>query len=241
MTGEDLAALRAFRAGLYGCFGRRRDALFELLDAVLTAGACPSLPHLSLAPGHRRGWGSIYAALRRGHVHVEALRALVRRQPLPAGPPLYAVDVSVWPRADAATSPERGYQYHSPRRRRAGGDPVVPGWAYQWLVRLSPTRDSWTAPVDVRRVRPQEKATAVAIEQLRALVAGGPAAPDEGPPLVLFDAGYDASGFTHALAGTPVSRGQAQVGQRRARPRREQGVHDREQGVPPPALSLIHI
>ena len=205
MAAEDLAALRAFRAGLYGCFGRRRDALFELLDAVLAAGACPSLPHLSLAPGHRRGWGSVYAALRRGHVHVEALRALLRRQPLPAGPPVYAVDVSVWPRADAATSPERGYQYHSPRRRRAGGDPVVPGWAYQWLVRLSPARDSWTAPVDVRRVRPEEKPTAVAVAQLRALVAGGPAAPAAGPPLVLCDAGYDASGFTHALAGTPVA------------------------------------
>ena len=158
MAETEVEALRAFRAGLYGCLGRRRDALFEVLDALLTPGPCPSLPHLSLAPGHRRGWGSVYAALRRGHVHVEALRALLLRQPLPEGPPLYAVDVSVWPRADAATSPERGYQYHSPRRRRAGGDPVVPGWAYQWLVRLSPARDSWTAPVDVRRVGPAGEA-----------------------------------------------------------------------------------
>jgi len=127
------------------------------------------------------------------------------RQPLPAGPPLYALDVSVWPRADAATSPERGYQYHSPRRRRAGGDPVVPGWAYQWVVRLSPARDSWTAPVDVRRVGPTEKPTLVAVEQLKALVATRPAAERGEVPLVLFDAGYDASGFTHALADTPVA------------------------------------
>jgi DDE superfamily endonuclease len=205
MAGTEVAALRAFRAGLYGCLGRRRDALFEVVDALLTPGPCPSLPHLSLAPGHRRGWGSVYAALRRGHVHVEALRALLRRQPLPAGPPLYAMDVSVWPRADAATSPERGYQYHSPRRRRAGGDPVVPGWAYQWLVRLSPQRDSWTAPVDVRRVGPEEKPTAVAAEQLQALVAAPPADDEARVPLVLFDAGYDACGFTAALAGAPVA------------------------------------
>jgi len=111
MAGTEVEALRAFREGLYGCFGRR--------DALLTPGPCVSLPHLSLAPGHRHGWGSVYAALRRGHFHLEALRALLRRQPLPPGPPLYAVDVSVWPRADAATSPERGYQYHSPRRRRS--------------------------------------------------------------------------------------------------------------------------
>ena len=205
MAATEVETLRAFRAGLYGCLGRRRDALFELLDALLTAGPCPSLPHLSLAPGHRRGWGSVSAALRRGHVHAEALRALLVRQPLPDGPPLSAVDVSVWPRAAAATSPERGYQYHSPRRRRAGGDPVVPGWAYQWVVRLSPARDRWTAPVDVRRVGPTEKPTLVAVEQLKALVATRPAAQREEVPLVLFDAGDDASGFAHALAGTPVA------------------------------------
>jgi hypothetical protein len=201
---DDVTALRAFRAGLFVCFTRRRDALLEVLDAVLTLGPVPSLPHLSLAPGHRRGWGSVYAALRRGHISSEALRSLLVRQPMPAGPPLYAVDVSVWPRPGATTSPERGYQYHSPRRRD-GRDPVVAGWAYQWLTRLSWDRDSWTAPVDVRRVRPEEKPTDLAVEQLKTLVAARPAARRGEVPLVLFDAGYDASGFTSALAGAPVS------------------------------------
>jgi DDE superfamily endonuclease len=204
MADREVEALRAFRAGLYVCLGRRRDALLEVLEALLTGGPGPSLPHLSLVPGHRRGWGSVYAALRRGHVHVEALRALLLRQPLPDGPPLYAMDVSVWPRPGAAASPERGYQYHSPRRRD-GRDPVVPGWAYQWLTRLSWDRDSWTAPVDVRRVRPDEKPTAVAVEQLKALRAARPAARRDEIPLVVFDAGYDACGFTHALEDTPVA------------------------------------
>jgi DDE superfamily endonuclease len=197
-------ALRAFRAGLVVAFGRRRDALLDVLDAILTTGTAPALPHLSLAPGHRRGWGSVYAALRRGHISVEALRALLLRQPLPEGPPLSAVGVSVWPRPGAATSPERGSQDHSPRRRD-GRDPVVPGWAYQWLTRLSWDADSWTAPLDVRRVGPQEKPTAVAVAQLKALLAGRPAAQRGEVPLVLFDAGDDASGFTDALAGTPVA------------------------------------
>ena len=204
MADGEVEALRAFRAGLVVAFGRRRDALLEVLDALLTAGPAPSLPHLSLSPGHRRGWGSVYAALRRGHVHAEALRSLLLRQPMPDGPPLYAVDVSVWPRPGATTSPERGYQYHSPRRRD-GHDPVVPGWAYQWLTRLSWDRDSWTAPLDVRRVRPEEKPTALAVEQLKALLAARPAAQRGAVPLVLFDAGYDASGFTDALADTPVA------------------------------------
>ena len=82
MVATEVEALRAFRAGRYACLGRRRDALFEVLDALLASGPCPSLPHLSLAPGHRRGWGSVYAALRRGQVHLEALRALLRRRAL---------------------------------------------------------------------------------------------------------------------------------------------------------------
>jgi hypothetical protein len=61
-----LARLGAFRAELHACFTRRADALFELGDALLCAEAFPSLPHLSLEPVHRRGWGSIYAALARG-------------------------------------------------------------------------------------------------------------------------------------------------------------------------------
>ena len=127
MADGELEALRAFRAGLLVCFGRRRDALLDVLDALLTAGAAPSLPHLSLAPSHRRGWGSVYAALRRGHVHAEARRALLRRQPAPAGPPLYAVDVSVWPRPAALAGRRLALVAAPAEPRTAGADPRGPG------------------------------------------------------------------------------------------------------------------
>jgi hypothetical protein len=55
--------LRAFRHSLHRCFDQRADALFELGDAMLTAGVVPSPVHLSLEPAHRRGWGSLYAPL----------------------------------------------------------------------------------------------------------------------------------------------------------------------------------
>ena len=51
---EPIDALRAFRDSLYRCFDRRADALFELGDALLTAGVVPSPVHLSLEPAHRR-------------------------------------------------------------------------------------------------------------------------------------------------------------------------------------------
>ena len=101
--------LRQFRAGIYCRFGARRDALFDLLDAALVAGLVPSLAYLSLAAAHRRGWGSLYDALAAGTLDASALRELVGRWPLDDGLPIYAVDTSVWPRDDAATSPARGY------------------------------------------------------------------------------------------------------------------------------------
>ena len=120
-------ALRDFRNEVYACCTRRRDALFDLVDALLTAGTVPSPVHLSLAPSHRRGWGRPYAALAPGRLDVAALRALLARQPLAAGQRLSAVDCSVWVRDDAETSPARGFYSHP--SRHAAGQPIVAGWS----------------------------------------------------------------------------------------------------------------
>ncbi len=71
---SSLDCLRTFRTDLYACFERRRDALFELTDAAMTAGLIPALVHLSLETPHRRGWGSLYAALVEGRIDAAALR-----------------------------------------------------------------------------------------------------------------------------------------------------------------------
>jgi hypothetical protein len=85
--GSDLVAevrCRTFRDALYGCFGRRADSLFELCDAILTTGSVASPVHLSLTAVHRRGWGSLYAALRKGQMDEEMLRDLLVENPLTA-------------------------------------------------------------------------------------------------------------------------------------------------------------
>jgi hypothetical protein len=182
-------ALHTFRDCLYRCFDRRADALFELTDSILTSGIVPSPVHLSLEAVHRRGWGSLYAALSRGRIDAEALRALLSRHPLAAGgqPPIYAVDVSVWSRCDAESSPERGYYYHP--SRHSAGQPIVAGWAYQWVAQLGFARDSWVAPMDVRRVHPVENPNEIAMRQVKRLLG---LLPEQGGlPLFVFDAGYD--------------------------------------------------
>lgn len=56
---DPTAMLRLFRKSLHRCCPRRADALFELCDAILSAGTVPSPVHLSLSSIHRRGWGSL--------------------------------------------------------------------------------------------------------------------------------------------------------------------------------------
>src|SRR5215218_3931348 len=189
---EPSDALQDFRRSFYECLHRRSDALFELADAILGADAsAPSPVHLSLQPAHRRGWGSFYAALARGRIDAEVLRDLLVCHPLAgsSAPPVYAVDTSVWPRCDAETSPERGYYYHP--SRHSAGQPIVAGWAYQFVAQLNFVRESWTAPVDVERVLPAQDANEVATEQVRSFLLRRSSC-EEGmatTPLFVFDAG----------------------------------------------------
>src|SRR5215218_327003 len=174
-SAQSLDSLRTFRSSLYRCFERRADALFELTDALLTAGPVPSPPHLSLAAIHRRSWGSLYASLSMGRTHKAGLQDLLCRHPLegaePGCPPIYAVDVSVWPRCDAEASPGRGYYYHP--SRHFAGQPSVAGWAYQLVA-------------------------GVGFEQVEALVHR---LPQSGTALFVFDAGYDPVRLQRNLEG----------------------------------------
>ena len=54
MEKEALERLRAFRQIIYTTFGCRRDALAEMLDALLTSPVIEHPVHLSLAPGFQR-------------------------------------------------------------------------------------------------------------------------------------------------------------------------------------------
>ncbi len=83
MHTPELEELRAFRQHVYPLLGCRRDALFDLLDALLSAPSLETPAHLSLAPSCQRGWGSVYDALNAGTMDQAALERLVASYPLP--------------------------------------------------------------------------------------------------------------------------------------------------------------
>jgi len=123
--------LVGFRQQLYGCFGARADALFELGDAVLCAGGpVTSLVELCQAKRFRRGHGALYDALACGRLDAAAVGRLLAGswEPADEGPLKIAVDVSAWPRPDAETSPERCHCYHC--CRCDGARKTIPGWPF---------------------------------------------------------------------------------------------------------------
>ena len=111
-------------------------------------------------------------------------------------PGVFAVDASSWARCDAETSPERGY-YHHPSRH-SNGQPIVAGWNYSWIAQLNWEANSWTAPLDMRRIPPSEDAGQVTAGQVEALV--GRLGADGAVPLFVFDAGYDPIALSVDLA-----------------------------------------
>ncbi len=189
--------LVGFRGELHNCLFGWADAAFELCDALLCApGPVASVPALSLEPVFRRSHGSLYKALAHGSIDTDWLRgALVGHRPA-AWPLLFAVDASTWDRCDAECSPERGFHYSA--SKHSNGQPIVAGWSYQWISQLDWAADSWTAPLDVMRVKPTMDATTATVDQVERLAGLLP--DDDQVPLFVFDAGYDPIAISAGLA-----------------------------------------
>jgi hypothetical protein len=155
-----LDRLARFRAGAYDCFGRRADALFEVMDA-LTGADRPirSLAELTLEPVGVRGWGSFYQALHHGQIDedmvTDLLTAQVHTDVAPGWPLMFAVDTTVTPRPEATVVDGIGLHYVN--RKVKGSAVAVSGWATSWLVQVGQTtpagaRTSWAQPVHARRM-----------------------------------------------------------------------------------------
>jgi hypothetical protein len=202
--------LAGFRREFHRCLTRRSDALFELTDALLCAdGPVDSLVELSLTGEHRRGHGSLYAALNRGRIDVEALKTSLAAVPVPRaadGRIVLAVDVTCWLRPEAHTSPQRVLCHTYGR----GKDThiMVPGWAYSLVTALETGRSSWTAPLDIRRLAPGDDAATVTAAQLREvvtrLITAGQWQPGDPDMWIVADAGYDGPRLAFLLADLPV-------------------------------------
>jgi hypothetical protein len=193
---DDQGELHRFRNDLFDCLTAWPDTLFELVDAVCTPVTVAGLAHVTLAPGARRGHGSAYAAIADGDLDAELVRDVLAAHRPPGWLPDFAVDCSTWARCDAECSPGRGFYYHP--SRHSAGQPIVAGWCYSWLAGLSQSADSWTAPLDARRLQVGQNPNTIAVEQVKAVLPRLGSLP--GTPLFAFDGGYDPVQLTVGLS-----------------------------------------
>ncbi|MGF1601168.1 MAG: hypothetical protein ACFCU8_03965 [Thermosynechococcaceae cyanobacterium] len=109
--------LKAFRNRAHLILGKGKDALFDLMDAVLTSPSVSSFAELSLSPVFQRQWSSLYKVLERSAPSGKALLELFtdslpnelllaeHRQLLLAG------DHTAWSRLWSPTLKERTFKH----------------------------------------------------------------------------------------------------------------------------------
>jgi len=125
---------------------RRRDAQYELLDALLLKDQIASFPMLSCSAAFRRRWQSAYAALERGQQDQEWIRSYLAKKVPETGIRFFSLDITAWARPQAHTLPDRQYVYQPSGTNQ--GSVVVIGHKYTLLDWVPEGSNSWSLSVD---------------------------------------------------------------------------------------------
>src|SRR5579883_886435 len=167
-----LNILNDFRHGVYGCFGKARDALFNLVDALSSEASARSFPELSFSPFFERKWASLYEALEDGRIDAGRLREVfLKCAPLPEpGQVVFlGIDTSNLYRPEAETAADRTLVKIA--TLPADTHVASPGWVISHVVLLPSKPGQGPFVLDTVRVKSSELASEVAARQLRAVVA----------------------------------------------------------------------
>jgi hypothetical protein len=186
--------IRNFRQQFSECFLKRREAMCSLVDAVKQTSHLNSFVELSLAPAFRHLWHSIYAitAAEIDSVRLDllCLAQVPRRKAV-----FYALDVMNVRRAESETLKDRVVCHGA--KREAFGNGIVFGLPYSLLAFTENASSSWAMTVNSERVKPEEKAVAVAVKQIEWLFENK----EESETSVGLDGGYGNVGFFLGLKG----------------------------------------
>jgi len=176
----------------------RKDALFDVLDALLSAGRISSFAMLSQSETYQRKWPSLYAGIEDGQLDSVWLRRFLGQQVPSTGICIFPLDGSPWQRPRARTLEDRQYVYQA--STDVNGGTVTIGYPYSLLEWCAQPHSSWSLPVDVRRVPSTMTAQEIGVEQIKSL-AEVRAACLEALDIVAVDGKYGNSGFLRAVKG----------------------------------------
>jgi hypothetical protein len=176
----------------------RRDALFNVLDALLCEGSVTSFAMLSQSEQFQRKWPSLYAAMTDGRIDSEWLRTYLAQQVPSQGVCVFPIDGSPWPRPRSRVLDDRQYIYQA--SSAVNGGTVTVGYPYSLLEWCVEPHTSWSLPIDVRRVPATQTAQAIGAEQIQTLVQSRQTCL-EALDIVAADGKYGNSGFLRTVKG----------------------------------------
>ena len=167
-TKENVNKLIEFRQAVYESgMLTRRDALFDLLDALIAEGPVASFAMLSQSDRFQRKWPSLYAAIEDGELDSQWLRNHFVQQVPQKGICIFPLDGSPWPRPRSRVLDDRQYVYQA--SSDVNGGTVTVGYPYSLLEWCADPHSSWSLPIDVRRVPSTQTAQEMGAEQIKAL------------------------------------------------------------------------
>ena len=176
----------------------RRDALFDLVDALICEGPVSSFAMLSQSSQFQRKWSSLYAAVEDGKLDCQWLRGYLAQQVPEHGLCIFPLDGSPWPRPRSRVLADRQYVYQA--SSAVNGGTVTIGYPYSLLEWCAEPHSSWSLPIDVRRVPSSQTAQEVGAEQIRTLAASR-AGCREALDIVAADGKYGNAGFLRSVNG----------------------------------------
>ena len=177
--------LQDFRQTLYHTLGNARDALFELMDAVLVSGCIVSFVSLSQSPVFRRQWSSTYKALQASDLpRGKVLKLLVSQMPTQTQPVLVG-DLSRWERPAAKTLKDRTFTGGT-------GNGITVGHSYSTLAWIPEASGRWALPLRHERLTSFETPARRAAFQLKQVTRQL-----SERPLAIDDRGYGNASFVN--------------------------------------------
>lgn len=176
--------LQQFRQEIYDSLGYAKDAVFELMDAVLTSSSIPSFVSLSQSPVFRRQWPSVYAALQDSRLSPAKVSKRIVKEVDTSSPVIISGDSTLWERPDAVTLRERTFGYD--------GRSSVLAQSYSTLVWVPEASGSWALPLRHDRISSFETAVSKAAFQLRQVTQQLSVR-----PLAIFDRAYGNATFVN--------------------------------------------
>jgi len=167
-TKDNLITLIEFRQAVYEhVFRKRRNALFDTRDALLSGGTLASFAYLSQRERFQRKWPSPYAAVEAGQIDPEALRRLLVNQLPQKGRCVFPLDSTSWarPRSSVAQDLQCVYQASGD----VDGGNVTIGYPYSLLEWCAEAHTSWSLSLGVRCIWSKQTAQDVGVAQIQAL------------------------------------------------------------------------